>query len=356
MQDNDTKLPDHIQDWATSEKGRATIDRSVARMRRDSAHNGNGELGHAEDLPEFDGIWVPITLAELNMRPQNDRPWLVNELLPHDGISLLAGAPKAGKSTSARCLATTVAGEKSTWLGKAVNEGVVLHLALEERMETVRNHYNLLNAPADRIVLIENPWPKPKDPVEKLQSLITGFRPVLVIIDPLIRCVTIRNTSDYAEVSEALDPYISLARRFETHIMFVHHANKHGGEFGNEVMGSQAMTGGVDTIISLKNSSGQRMVRAWGRDGVDIPDTILNLDNGWIDVVDTKQAVRAHDLRNEVIDLLENSKEPMAKEELQAELTCKRETLIKVLDTAVADGAIKEVKGGKSGRKTLYEI
>ena len=356
MQDNDTKLPDHIQDWATSEKGRATIDQSTARMRRNSAHNGNGELGHAEDLPEFDGAWKPITLAELNMRPQNERPWLVSELLPHDGISLLAGTPKAGKSALSRCLAAAVGRGKSTWLGKAVNKGTVLYLSLEERMETVRNHYNLLNAPTNSIVLIEDPWPKPKDPVEKLQSLITRFHPMLVIIDPLIRCVTIRNTSDYAEVSEALDPYISLARRFEIHIMFVHHANKHGGEFGNEVMGSQAMTGGVDTIISLKNSSGQRIVRAWGRDGVEIPDTILNLDNGWIDVVDTKQAVRAHDLRNEVIDLLENSKEPMAKEELQAELTCKRETLIKVLDAVVADGVIRAVKGGKSGRKILYEF
>ena len=353
---NDTTPPNHIQEWATSENGRATIDQSAARMRRGSAHNGNGELGHAEDLPEFDGTWVPITLADLNMRPQNERPWLVNELLPYDGISLLAGAPKAGKSTSARCLATTVAGEKSIWLGKAVNEGVVLHLALEERMETVRNHYNLLNAPADHIVLIENPWPKPKDPVEKLQSLITSFRPMLVIIDPLIRCVTIRNTSDYAEVSEALDPYISLARRFKIHIMFVHHANKHGGEFGNEVMGSQAMTGGVDTIISLKNAGGQRMFRAWGRDGVDIPDTMLNLENGWIDVVGTKTAVRADNLRNELIALLEKSKESMSKEAIQAALTCKRATLIEVLNEAVADGAIRKVKGGESGRKSLYEI
>ena len=212
---NDTTLRKSIQVWGSSEEGRKTLDESAARMRQDIARNGNGGLGRAKDLPEFDGTWEAVTLAELRMRHQIDRPWLVNELLPHDGISLLAGAPKAGKSTSARCLATTVAGEKSTWLGKAVNEGVVLHLALEERMETVRNHYNLLNAPADRIVLIENPWPKPKDPVEKLQSLITGFRPMLVIIDPLIRCVTIRNTSDYAEVSEALDPYISLARRFK---------------------------------------------------------------------------------------------------------------------------------------------
>ena len=138
--------------------------------------------------------------------------------------------------------------------------------------------------------------------------------------------------------------------------MFVHHANKHGGEFGNEVMGSQAMTGSVDTIISLKNVGGQRMFRAWGRDGVDIPDTMLNLENGWIDVVGTKQAGRAHELRNKLIDLLENSKEPMGKENIRNALGCKNATLIEVLDAAVEDNVIKEVCGGESGRKSLYEI
>ena len=356
MQGNNTTSPHDNQEWATSEAGRKEIDQSAARMRQAIVRNGNGELGRAKDLPEFDGTWKPVTLAELNMRPQNDKPWLVNELLPHDGMSLLAGMPKAGKSTISRCLAVAVAGEQSTWLGKAVNEGTVLHLALEERMETVLNHYNQLNAPADRIILIEDPWPKPKNPLEKLQYLISRYQPALVIIDPLIRCAAVRNTNDYAEVSEALDSYISLVRRFQTHIMFVHHANKHGGEFGNEVMGSQAITGGVDTIISLKNAGGQRLFRAWGRDGVDIPDTMLTLENGWMEVIGTKTAVRAHDLRNEVIDLLNESEEPLAKDEIQKKLTCRRQTLIEVLDEAVSDGAIRAVKGGESGRKILYEI
>ena len=353
---NDTTNPYHDQNRATSEEGRATIEQPAARLRRDIARNGNGELGHAEDLPEFDRRWKPVTLTDLNMRPQNDMSWLVDELLPYDGLSLLAGTPKAGKSTLSRCLASAVGGEKSTWLGKAVNEGTVLHLALEERMDTVLNHYNLLNAPADRIILIENPWPKPKDPVAKLQSLISEFHPVLVIIDPLIRCVEIRNTNDYAEVSEALDPYINLARCFKTHIMFVHHANKHGGEFGNEVMGTQAITGGVDTIISLKNAGGQRMFRAWGRDGVEIPDSMLNLDNGWMDVVGTNQEVRANNLLDEVTALLKDSEVPLGKEEIQKSLTCRRQTLIEVLAAAVENDVIREVKGGKSGTKILYEI
>ena len=223
-------------------------------------------------------------------------------------------------------------------------------------METVCNHYNQLKARADRIVLIEDPWPKPRNPVEKLQSLISEVNPVLVIIDPLIRCADIRNTNDYAEVSEALDPYISLARHFKTHIMFVHHANKHGGEFGNEVMGSQAMTGSVDTIISLRNAGSQRMVRAWGRDGVEIPDSMLNFEGGWLEVVGTKREIRAHNLRNEVIALLKASEEPRGKEEIQQELKCQRQTLIEVLDAAVEDGKVKEAKGGKFGNKKLYEI
>ena len=76
---NDTTLRKSIQDWGSSEEGRKTIDESAARRRQDIARNGNGELSRAKDLPEFDGAWEAVTLAELKLRPQIDKPWLVND-------------------------------------------------------------------------------------------------------------------------------------------------------------------------------------------------------------------------------------------------------------------------------------
>ena len=264
------------------------------------------EARAAERNPETeeDAPWTAMTLGDLYDMPQRDVPWLADCLLKYNGISIISGSPKAGKSTAVRCLAAAVGGERSTWLGQGVEEGKVLHLSLEESMDTVRDHYKKLNASRENIVVIKNPWPTPDNPEIVLQSLITAIEPVLVIIDPLAKCVRMRDSDKYSEVSAALEPYIALARNFKTHIMLVHHNNKGLREDGNEVMGSQAMTGGVDTIISMRNRSDVRSFKAWGRDDVLIPETVLSLNDGWIDVAGLSASIKAHDIQEDIKTLL----------------------------------------------------
>lgn len=251
-----------------------------------------------------DERWTPMSLGDLYDMPSPDVPWLVDCALKYNGISVLSGSPKAGKSTAARCLAASVGGERTTWFGQGVEEGKVLHLSLEESMDTVKDHYKKLNASRENIVVIKNPWPVPDKPEIKLQSMITHIKPALVIIDPLIKCVRLRDSDKYAEVSAAMEPYISLARNFETHIMFLHHNNKGMREDGNEIMGSQAITGSVDTVISMRNRSDIRSFKAWGRDGVSIPETVLSLNDGWIEVQGSAASIRAHDTQEEIKDML----------------------------------------------------
>lgn len=357
MQSDATTLPDYIQQWLGEEAGPTMADSSTEGVvvQRETKHNGNGQHDPVQTRSTPEQVWRPMTLAEFRARPQVvGRSWLVDALLPHDGVSLLVGSPKAGKSTLVRCLAATVVGEYPHWLDRAVKAGLVLHLSLEERTETVVEHYLALDAPGERIVLIEDPWPKPKNPAAKLEALIADYRPALVIIDPLIRCVSIRNTNDYAEASEALDPYISLARRYKAHILFVHHANKRGGEQGNEVMGSQAIAGSMDTILSLKNNGGQRTIQAWGRDGVEMPATQLALEEGgWMVVTGTTQAIRAKTLQENAVEVLRESPAPLDKAAIQKLLKCRKQDLIRVLTTAVANGVINEMK---DGRKTVYTV
>ena len=353
MQDNDTKLPDNIQDWATSEKGRATIDHSVARMRRDSARNGNGEPGHAEDLPEF-SPWQLKTLAELEDEPLEDGPWLVAKLLPANGLSLLAGAPKAGKSTLARNLAVEVARGGGKWLGKDVNQGTVLHLSLEERIQTIRNHYNQLDAPGEQIYLLTKTHPRPKNFILWLQSAIAKYKPSLVIIDPAIRFLKIRDMNDYALTTEALDPLINLAREFNTHILLVHHTRKCGGKYGNEILGSTGLAASVDTIVTLDIKDDQRMFYAYGRDNVDIEMKMLNMDdNGRIDVGDTKREADEDDIRYKAIKYLRETGEPQSTDQIREALGCRKQILTTALKHAVKDG---DIKYNKEGNRKLYQV
>ena len=119
------------------------------------------------------------TLGQLRAEPPRDIGWLVPQLLPANGLSLIVASPKAGKSTLVRCLsvATATGGE---WLGRHVTQGVVVHLALEERSQTVLGHYDRLGAPDEGIHLLLGGTPAPEQRLDWLRAAITETRAALV--------------------------------------------------------------------------------------------------------------------------------------------------------------------------------
>ena len=103
----------------------------------------------------------------------------MENLLPANGLSLLAGTPKAGKSTLARNLAVEVVRGGGKWLGKDVKQGTVVHLSLEERMETIRKHYKQLDALGEHIYLLTETHPRPPNLIQWLQNAIERYKPSL---------------------------------------------------------------------------------------------------------------------------------------------------------------------------------
>ena len=169
------------------------------------------------------------TLEQLEAESGDDPDvdWLVDGLLPRDGLSLLLAPPKVGKSTLARGLAVATSGDRTKWLGKQItHHGPVIHLALEERIRTVLGHYGRLEADRARIhLLYGRPPPAGKRPA-MLRKAIEALQPALVVVDPLQRWKRISDGNDYSEVTEALTPLIDLARECGTHLMLVHHSRE----------------------------------------------------------------------------------------------------------------------------------
>ncbi len=93
----------------------------------------------------------------------------------------------------------------------------------------------------------------PKDALQNLQDLLPQMPEVkLVIIDPIFKFTRISDSNDYAKVNNALEPVLALARNHELHIVIVHHKKKKQSEDGmDDVLGSTAIAGAVDTVIAL---------------------------------------------------------------------------------------------------------
>ena len=204
--------------------------------------------GHLENTAiqvnvELEGGLRTVGMDVFLSMPEKEIEWLVHDLLIRGGLSLLTAKPKVGKSTFARCLAVAVA-QGCSCLGRDAQQGPVLYLAHEEKQSEVLRHFRQLGAHSDDPIQVFVK-PAPKDAVDQLRCSIRAHRPALVVIDPIFRFLKkIKDGNDYVEMTHALEPLMTMARRYDTHILVTHHSNKAGGSEGDEVLGSTALFGG----------------------------------------------------------------------------------------------------------------
>ncbi len=220
-------------------------------------------------------------LDRLLIEAPEEVPYVVENLLPLGGTSILAGEPKAGKSTLARSLALIVA-EGGDFLGRKCNAGYVLYLVLEDKRDEVRKHFASMSAGVttnlEKVLVHTGPAPALSDDgLRELRLIIERYKPVLVVIDVVHRFLRVNDMNDYAKVSTALEPLTNLARETNCHILMVHHAGKGAHRQGlDRVLGSTALAGAVDTAMIFSRIGDQRFLEvSHFRYGEAIPKTLI---------------------------------------------------------------------------------
>lgn len=191
--------------------------------------------------------------------------WIVEDLLTKGGTSLIAGDPKAGKSTLWRQLSRSVArGEE--FLGRKAKQGSVVYLALEEQKEMLGTVlYRSGITEADPIHFHVGGI-RTKDLVGDLRELLLELKPSLCVVDTMVRAIGQVDLNSYNQVYEALGPFVDLARETECHISFVHHTNK-GGMGMNSISGSKALAGALDNALLFQVEGQSRLITTIQRGG-----------------------------------------------------------------------------------------
>ncbi len=89
----------------------------------------------------YDGVDIDLTLVPVGSEWLRDKPpdleWTVGDYLPRGAVGLLIAQGGAGKTFFAQRLAQCVAGGRA-FLGRAVRQGKVVHIACEEREDELR--------------------------------------------------------------------------------------------------------------------------------------------------------------------------------------------------------------------------
>jgi hypothetical protein len=284
----------HVQQVATSLVGKAESMKILELPRAKDLSEWVERGGTREALMELNGNapeWKPSAeaaqlkrngleltrLGDLLNEPEEQISWVLKDKLPAGGISTLAAKPKVGKSTLARCLALAVA-TGAPFLGCETTQGPVMYLALEEKRSEVRRHFSDLGATGEEPIHIHCAA-APQDAMAELCRLTREIRPALVIIDPLFKFVRIADEKAYAEICQAIEPLLTLARETGAHVMLVHHCGKaERADATDAILGSTAIFGGVDSALILKRSDRYRTLQSSQRYGLDWPETVLEFD------------------------------------------------------------------------------
>lgn len=226
-----------------------------------------------------------ITFADLVSRDIPEPRWVVPGLLP-EGLTLISGKPKLGKSwlALALCIAQASGGLA---LGKYKCEaGGVAYLALEdnERRMKGRIMQMLGDSPAPASAHFFSHWPRLNDGgLDALQSWLKEHPLTrLVVVDTLqkIRPRPKANGHLYSEDYDALAGLKSTADSLRLAIAVIHHTRKSDAEdIFDTPSGSTGITGAPDTLWILKRDRGQQdaVLHVTGRD-IDEQELALQFD------------------------------------------------------------------------------
>lgn len=212
---------------------------------------------------------VIYKLRELLTMELPEPKWAVPGLLS-EGLTMLCGKPKLGKSWMALNLAMTIAAGGLA-LGKIrVQPAYVLYLALEDRLRRIQDRARKvmkgLGSEANDRLQFAVDWPRQDQLgvsfLAEWAQTITQMeqQPALIVVDvwAKFRAPTNSRGNAYEQDYNQLSEVKSMGDHFGTSVLAVHHTRKSVAEdVFDEVSGTQGIAGAADGTLILARSRGQ---------------------------------------------------------------------------------------------------
>ena len=223
-----------------------------------------------------------INAEDLQNRTYEPTPFLVDELIP-EGLHILAGAPKIGKSWLALWLCLCVAQGLPLW-NFAVAQGDVLYLSLEDLFQRIQTRLFDLTEDAPSTLHFAIMADTLNHGLEQQNEQFLTEHPdtKLVVIDTLQRVRGTGSDSNlYANDYQDIGLLKKLADERHIAILLIHHLRKlHDDDPMNMISGSTGLSGAADSTFVLQKSSRLANIASLHCTGRDIPDRTLKLEFG----------------------------------------------------------------------------
>jgi hypothetical protein len=300
-----------------------------------------------------------ITAADLRKMIFTPIQYVVPGFIP-EGLTLLVGRPKIGKSWLALDLCLACAGGWSTLGAIKPAFGDVLYLGLEDSKHRLQRRIDKL------LSLSEQEWPS------RLHLVTSGDwqradlgglddiehwcrsvpKPVLVVVDTLerIRKPATGKGALYSADYEAISGLQKVAAEHGIAIVVLHHDRKSEADDAfDTVSGTLGLTAAADTILILKRKSGNVVLHARGRD-IEESETALQFDKQtcrWT-ILGSAAEVQRSTERRRIIEALKAVGQPLSTASIMIEAKMENRNAVDLLlGKMVRDGEIERVGRGR---------
>lgn len=207
------------------------------------------------------------TLMDMRIKPIS---FCIDSLLPQ-GVSLLCGAPKIGKSWLVLKWCVRIAKGEEVWNFKTA-KGTTLYLCLEDNLSRIQQRLNEITDEVPNNVFFATSSCSMSDGLaEQIEMFIAEQNDtVLVVIDTFQMIRSKNKDTTYANDYQEIEELKRLAVKLKISLLLVHHLRKQGDNDPlNKISGTTGISGAVDTTFILdksKRSQNNATMICTGRD------------------------------------------------------------------------------------------
>jgi hypothetical protein len=292
-----------------------------------------------------------FSAAELRRREFPPISYVIPDLIP-EGLSIIAGRPKIGKSWLALDVGIAVAAGRFCLGDRKPVQGDVLYAALEDNPRRLQRRIDKLLSPfaeswPDRLKLATQ-WKRlDKGGVQDIEQWIESVElPRLVILDTLAGVRPIRTTHGYTEDYESLSDLHRLVNERGVGVAVLHHVRKAEAEDPiDSVSGTLGLSGCADTILVLNRSPQGTSLYLRGRD-IEEAEHAVSFDKHtcrWT-ILGEASEIRRSNERSRILAFLEAASELMGPKAIADGAKMQKNNVDQLLHKMVQDGQV--IKAG----------
>ncbi len=310
--------------------------------------------------PIHDGAMSAPDVCNMKLEPLQ---WVIEGVIPLEGVTMLVSPPKAGKSM----LALNIAVEnsiKSKILGyfKPISQFDILYIDLEGTKRRTQNRImNLLgNRPIPPTLTIIWKWPRiAEGGLSKLYDYAT-YHPgtKLFIIDTYGKIQ--RGSKSQADLGysykkdvEEISTLSKFCETMKVSVMLIHHTKKsESDDWASMVSGTYGISGSVDTLLLLKRRKGefQATLCVTGRDVEERQYKLnTNMNKQRMNIIgeETDEDIELTDAQRDIVVCLQAYGEPKSPKEISEMIGKTVGSVKRLLANMVEDGKVIRAGYGK---------